>query len=127
MSEELIQKIAELGASTFILFIALVITIKISNVFSNVSKKIDNLADVLSKNNKELSNQLTQCIVLQENLITTMKETVTLLNENNIKMLKLENKMDNIAMNVKDATLDLKKTNRKVEIILDRLEIQVSQ
>lgn len=127
MSEELIQKIAELGASTFILFIALVITIKISNVFSNVSKKIDNLADVLSKNNKELSNQLTQCIVLQENLITTMKETVTLLNENNIKMLKLENKMDNIAMNVKDATLDLKKTNRKVEIILDRLEIKVSQ
>ena len=51
MSEQFIAKIAELGASTFILFIVLVITIKIYNIFSNITKTIDNLSNVISERN----------------------------------------------------------------------------
>lgn len=122
MSEQFIAKIAELGASTFILFIVLVITIKIYNIFSNITKTIDNLSNVISERNQNLSNQMTQCIILQENLINSMKETMNYINSNNVKLLTLESKIDNMTDTIKESSLNMEKTNRKVEKILEKVK-----
>ena len=51
-----------------------------------------------------------------------MKETMNYINSNNVKLLTLESKIDNMTYTIKKSSLNLEKTNRKVEKILEKVK-----
>ena len=96
MNESFIIKAAELSSSAFMLIIVLILTSKMYNIFTQTTEKLDKITTELSDSNKQLSNQLTKCIMMQENVLNTLKDTMTSTEDTYIHIINLENKIDNL-------------------------------
>lgn len=107
---QIIDGAFKLGLAGFILLIVLIILLtmlsKMTCIFTAIPEKFDLLTDKLAESNKnmttqlinsnkELSCQLTKTLVIQENILAVMKETIVTINNNSVKIAILENKLDN--------------------------------
>lgn len=85
----------ELGTSGFMLLIVLMLTFKMYKIFEKIPEKFDLLTQRLEESNKELSNQLIKTAIIQESILSIIKETIVSVNNNTLKMVVLENKIEN--------------------------------
>ena len=122
----------ELGLSGFMLLIVLVIVVyfvaKMSSVFIKMPEKFDMLTERIADSNKELSNQLIKTSILQENILSIMKETMVAVNNNTMRMAVLENKIEanydkieEVASRNEDTIEKLETINIKLETVLTGL------
>ena len=121
MKEEFIIKIAELSASAFMLIIVLILTSKMYNIFTQTTEKLDKITTELSDSNKQLSNQLTKCIMMQENVLNTLKDAMTSTEDTYIHIINLENKIDNTYNKVNKIAIDVVDSNMKIELLKDKM------
>ena len=121
MNESFIIKAAELSSSTFMLIIVLILTSKMYNIFTQTTEKLDKITTELSDSNKQLSNQLTKCIMMQENVLNTLKDTMTSTEDTYIHIINLENKIDNTYNKVNKIAIDVVDSNMKIELLKDKM------
>lgn len=121
MNESFILKAAELSSSTFMLIIVLILTSKMYNIFTQTTEKLDKITTELSESNKQLSNQLTKCIMMQENVLNTLKDTMTSEEDTYIHIINLENKIDNVYNKVNKIAIDVVDSNMKIELLKDEM------
>ena len=107
MNESFIIKAAELSSSAFMLIIVLILTSKMYNIFTQTTEKLDKITTELSDSNKQLSNQLTKCIMMQENVLNTLKDAMTSTEDAYIHIINLENKIDNTYNKVNKIAIDV--------------------
>ena len=122
MNESFIIKAAELSSSTFMLIIVLILTSKMYNIFTQTTEKLDKITTELSDSNKQLSNQLTKCIMMQENVLNTLKDTMTSTEDTYIHIINLENKIDNTYNKVNKIAIDVVDSNMKIELLKDKID-----
>nr|DAV25196.1 MAG TPA: hypothetical protein [Caudoviricetes sp.] len=124
--ENIIANAFELGLPGFMLLIVLLIVIffvaKMSNVFIKVPEKFDVLTERIADSNKELSNQLIKTSVIQESILSIMKETMVSVNNNTTRMAVLENKIENNYQKIDEVSLRSEDTIDKLENINLKLE-----
>ena len=98
--DNLTTKAFELGMSGFMLLIVLILVVilvgRTYNSFAKIPDKLDSLTDKIAESNKELSNQLVKTSIIQENILSIMKETMISINNNTVKMAIIENKLDEV-------------------------------
>jgi uncharacterized coiled-coil protein SlyX len=121
MNESFIIKAAELSSSAFMLIIVLILTSKMYNIFTQTTEKLDKITTELSDSNKQLSNQLTKCIMMQENVLNTLKDTMTSTEDTYIHIINLENKIDNTYNKVNKIAIDVVDSNMKIELLKDKM------
>ncbi len=121
MTESFIIKAAELSSSTFMLIIVLILTSKMYNIFTQTTEKLDKITTELSDSNKQLSNQLTKCIMMQENVLNTLKDTMTSEEDTYIHIINLENKIDDTYNKVNKIAIDVVDSNMKIELLKDEM------
>ena len=121
MNESFIIKAAELSSSTFMLIIVLILTSKMYNIFTQTTEKLDKITTELSDSNKQLSNQLTKCIMMQENVLNTLKDAMTSTEDTYIHIINLENKIDNTYNKVNKIAIDVVDSNMKIELLKDKM------
>lgn len=121
MNESFIIKAAELSSSAFMLIIVLILTSKMYNIFTQTTEKLDKITIELSDNNKQLSNQLTKCIMMQENVLNTLKDAITSTEGTYIHIINLENKIDNTYNKVNKIAIDVVDSNMKIELLKDKM------
>lgn len=121
MNESFIIKAAELSSSAFMLIIVLILTSKMYNIFTQTTEKLDKITTELSDSNKQLSNQLTKCIMMQENVLNTLKDTMTSTADTYIHIINLENKIDNTYNKVNKIAIDVVDSNMKIELLKDKM------
>ena len=121
MNESFILKAAELSSSTFMLIIVLILTSKMYNIFTQTTEKLDKITTELSDSNKQLSNQLTKCIMMQENVLNTLKDTMTSEEDTYIHIINLENKIDDTYNKVNKIAIDVVDSNMKIELLKDEM------
>ena len=121
MNESFIIKAAELSSSAFMLIIVLILTSKMYNIFTQTTEKLDKITTELSDSNKQLSNQLTKCIMMQENVLNTLKDTMTSTEDAYIHIINLENKIDNTYNKVNKIAIDVVDSNMKIELLKDKM------
>lgn len=121
MSESFIIKAAELSSSAFMLIIVLILTSKMYNIFTQTTEKLDKITTELSESNKQLSNQLTKCIMMQENVLNTLKDTMTSVKDTSIHMISLETKIDNTYNKINEIAIDVVDSNMKIELLKDKM------
>lgn len=121
MNESFILKAAELSSSTFMLIIVLILTSKMYNIFTQTTEKLDKITTELSDSNKQLSNQLTKCIMMQENVLNTLKDTTTSEEDSYIHIINLENKIDDTYNKVNKIAIDVVDSNMKIELLKDKM------
>lgn len=130
--DDLIKNAFELGLPGFMLLIVLLIVVffvaKMSSVFIKMPEKFDVLTERIADSNKELSNQLIKTSVIQENILSIMKETMVAVNNNTTRMTVLENKIENnyqkideVSLRNEDTIDKLENINYKLETVLVRL------
>ena len=120
MNESFILKAAELS-SAFMLIIVLILTSKMYNIFTQTTEKLDKITTELSDSNKQLSNQLTKCIMMQENVLNTLKDAMTSTEDTYIHIINLENKIDNTYNKVNKIAIDVVDSNMKIELLKDKI------
>jgi hypothetical protein len=131
--DNIITNAFEFGLPGFMLLIVLLIVIffvaKMSNVFIKMPEKFDVLTERIADSNKELSNQLIKTSVIQENILSIMKETMVSVNNNTTRMAVLENKIENnyqkideVALRSEDTIDKLENINLKLETVLVSLQ-----
>lgn len=124
--DNLIKNAFELGLPGFMLLIVLLIVIffvaKMSNVFIKMPDKFDVLTERIADSNKELSNQLIKTSVIQENILSIMKETMVAVNNNTMRMAVLESKIENNYQKIDEVSLRNEDTIDKLENINFKLE-----
>lgn len=121
MNESFIIKAAELSSSAFMLIIVLILTSKMYNIFTQTTEKLDKITTELSDSNKQLSNQLTKCIMMQENVLNTLKDTMTSVKDTSIHMISLETKIDNTYNKINEIAIDVVDSNMKIELLKDKM------
>ena len=121
MNESFIIKAAELGSSAFMLIIVLILTSKMYNIFTQTTEKLDKITTELSDSNKQLSNQLTKCIMMQENVLNTLKDAMTSTEDTYIHIINLENKIDNTYNKVNKIAIDVVDSNMKIELLKNKM------
>ena len=121
MKEEFIIKIAELSASAFMLVIVLLLTNKMYNIFTQTTEKLDKMTTELADSNIQLSNQLTKCIMMQENVLNTLKDTMSSIKDTSVHMINLENKIDNTYNKINEIAIDVVDSNMKIELLKDKI------
>lgn len=121
MTESFIIKAAELSSSTFMLIIVLILTSKMYNIFTQTTEKLDKITTELSDSNKQLSNQLTKCIMMHENVLNTLKDTMTSEEDTYIHIINLENKIDDTYNKVNKIAIDVVDSNMKIELLKDEM------
>ena len=121
MNESFIIKAAELSSSAFMLIIVLILTSKMYNIFTQTTEKLDKITTELSDSNKQLSNQLTKCIMMQENVLNTLKDAMTSTEDTYIHIINLENKIDNTYNKVNKIAIDVVDSNMKIELLKDEM------
>ena len=121
MTESFIIKAAELSSSAFMLIIVLILTSKMYNIFTQTTEKLDKITTELSDSNKQLSNQLTKCIMMQENVLNTLKDAITSAEDTYIHIINLENKIDNTYNKVNKIAIDVVDSNMKIELLKDKM------
>lgn len=121
MNESFIIKAAELSSSAFMLIIVLILTSKMYNIFTQTTEKLDKITTELSDSNKQLSNQLTKCIMMQENVLNTLKDTMTYVKDTSIHMISLETKIDNTYNKINEIAIDVVDSNMKIELLKDKM------
>ena len=121
MNESFIIKAAELSSSAFMLIIVLILTSKMYNIFTQTTEKLDKITTELSDSNKQLSNQLTKCIMMQENVLNTLKDAMTSTEDTYIHIINLENKIDNTYNKVNKIAIDVVDSNMKIELLKDKM------
>lgn len=124
--EKIIENAFHLGMPGFMLLIVLMIVmffvVKMSNMFLKMPDKFDALTERIADSNKELSNQLIKTSVIQENILSIMKETMVAVNNNTLRMAVLENKIENNYMKIDEVVTKNDETIDKLENINLRLE-----
>ena len=124
--EKIIENAFHLGMPGFMLLIVLIIVmffvVKMSNMFLKMPDKFDALTERIADSNKELSNQLIKTSVIQENILSIMKETMVAVNNNTLRMAVLENKIENNYMKIDEVVTKNDETIDKLENINLRLE-----
>ena len=121
MNESFIIKAAELGSSAFMLIIVLILTSKMYNIFTQTTEKLDRMTTELANSNKQLSNQLTKCVTMQENVLNTLKDTMTSVKDTSIHMISLETKIDNTYNKINEIAIDVVDSNMKIELLKDKM------
>ena len=121
MKEEFIIKIAELSASAFMLVIVLLLTNKMYNIFTQTTEKLDKMTTELADSNIQLSNQLTKCIMMQENVLNTLNDTMSSIKDTSVHMISLENKIDNTYNKINEIAIDVGDSNMKIELLKDKI------
>ena len=122
MNESFIIKAAELSSSAFMLIIVLILTSKMYNIFTQTTEKLDKITTELSDSNKQLSNQLTKCIMMQENVLNTLKDAITSKEDTYIHIINLENKIDNTYNKINKIAIDVVDSNMKIELLKDKID-----
>lgn len=124
--DNLIKNAFELGLPGFMLLIVLLVVIffvaKMSSVFIKMPDKFDVLTERIADSNKELSNQLIKTSVIQENILSIMKETMVAVNNNTMRMAVLESKIENNYQKIDEVSLRNEDTIDKLENINFKLE-----
>lgn len=121
MNESFIIKAAELSSSAFMLIIVLILTSKMYNIFTQTTEKLDRMTTELANSNKQLSNQLIKCITMQENVLNTLKDTMTSVKDTSIHMISLEAKIDNTYNKINEIAIDVVDSNMKIELLKDKM------
>lgn len=121
MNESFIIKAAELSSSAFMLIIVLILTSKMYNIFTQTTEKLDRMTTELANSNKQLSNQLTKCVTMQENVLNTLKDTMTSVKDTSIHMISLETKIDNTYNKINEIAIDVVDSNMKIELLKDKM------
>jgi uncharacterized coiled-coil protein SlyX len=121
MNESFIIKAAELSSSAFMLIIVLILTSKMYNIFTQTTEKLDRMTTELANSNKQLSNQLIKCITMQENVLNTLKDTMTSVKDTSIHMISLETKIDNTYNKINEIAIDVVDSNMKIELLKDKM------
>ena len=93
-----------------------------SSVFIKMPDKFDVLTERIADSNKELSNQLIKTSVIQENILSIMKETMVAVNNNTMRMAVLESKIENNYQKIDEVSLRNEDTIDKLENINFKLE-----
>lgn len=106
----------ELGTSGFMLLIVLMLTFKMYKIFEKIPEKFDLLTQRLEESNKDLSSQLIKTAIIQESILSIIKETIVSVNNNTLKMVALENKIENSYEKIQEIS---KKTDDTIEEIRD--------
>lgn len=124
--DNIVTNAFELGLPGFMLLIVLIIVIffvaKMLGVFIKMPEKFDVLTERIADSNKELSNQLIKTSVIQENILSIMKETMVAVNNNTLRMAVLENKIDNNSQKIDEVSMRNEDTIDKLEDINTKLE-----
>lgn len=124
--DDLMKNAFELGLPGFMLLIVLLVVmffvVKMSSVFIKMPEKFDVLTERIADSNKELSNQLIKTSVIQENILSIMKETMVAVNNNTMRMAVLESKIENNYQKIDEVSLRNEDTIDKLENINSKLE-----
>lgn len=116
----------ELGIPGFMLLIVLLVITylvsKLSSLFLKMPEKFDVLTERIADSNKELSNQLIKTAVIQENILSIMKETMVAVNNNTLRMAVLENKIENNYIKIDEVSMRNEDTIEKLDNINTKLE-----
>ena len=91
------------------------------NIFTQTTEKLDRMTTELANSNKQLSNQLIKCITMQENVLNTLKDTMTSVKDTSIHMISLETKIDNTYNKINEIAIDVVDSNMKIELLKDKM------
>ena len=124
--DNMVSNAFELGLSGFMLLIVLLVVIyfvaKMSTVFLKMPEKFDVLTERIADSNKELSNQLIKTSILQENILSIMKETMVSVNNNTVRVAVLENKIETNYQKIDEVSIRNEETIDRLDNINTKLE-----
>lgn len=123
--EQIIDGAFGLGIAGFMLLIVLIVILffvgKMASVFTKIPEKFDVLSNKIAESNKELSNQLIKTLVVQENILSVMKDTISSVNNNTTKMAIVEDKIESTQKMIKDISNISENTIRKIDEVNEKV------